>query len=203
MYPYVSLMSLTVQTFRRIWVCGLTLQYITKNRLTQMSTLREAKGNKIQIQQHFQNISNIQVFSIMVGEIKWESSPHSLLKKVKNISKTAQCSVLWVQPVTSKLKKRKSILLYYFPTVLGREHHRCMKSGEPTLNFFKHLPHYMITSREQRPKLTLKALELYIIIIILFGLKTDSNKYFLSFSCSGGRSFQDLKSVICRVLVGI
>lgn len=130
-------MSLTVQTFRRIWVYGLTLQYITKTRLTQMSSLKEAKGNKIQTQKQFHNISNIQVLSIMGGEIKWESSPHSLLKKVKNISKTAQCSVLWVQPVTSKLKKRKSILLYCFLTGLGREHHTCMKSGEPTLNLFK------------------------------------------------------------------
>lgn len=172
-------MPLTVQTFRRIWVCGLTLQYIIKTRLTQMSSLKEAKKTKIQIQQHFQNISNTQVFYIMVAEIKWESSPHSLLKKVKNISKTAQCSVLWVQPMASKLK-RKSILLYYFPAVLGREHHTCMKSGEPTLNLFKHFPHYIAISREPRPKLMLASIKTVHTTVICFDFKMDSNKGHIS-----------------------
>lgn len=46
------------------------------------------KRNKTQIWWYFQYISNAQVFCIML-EKETESSPHSLLKKVKDISKTA------------------------------------------------------------------------------------------------------------------
>lgn len=36
-----------------------------------------------------------------------QSSPYSLVKKIENIAKTPQCSVFWVESVTSKLGKEK------------------------------------------------------------------------------------------------